>query len=142
MGIVLKVLLALLLAFSSAESGVEENYDTQGAEKFSYEEAESGFYVVSSVGEDGDVSFYYSLTAENGYIDLEKDGTGVMCLEDEEQELTWDESYLYCDEETIPYLYLSAEESMDGEAMLMIFFEEGKISIILRPVEDPELESV
>lgn len=94
---------------------------------------EPGYYIVSSVGEAGDVSYYSLNDPENGYVMLEEDFTGVMYFEGEEKSLTWDDYYFYFDDVTAPYVYYNEETSSDGQPMLLVIFEETETTVVLRP---------
>lgn len=97
---------------------------------------EPGYYIVSSVGESGDVTFYSLIEPENGYVIIEEDGTGVMYFEGEEKSLTWDGDYFYFDDVSAPYIFTSAESSEDGQAMLTVYLLESETSIIFRPFDE------
>lgn len=92
-----------------------------------------GLFVVSSVGVDGDVSFYGTLDKENGYLQVNEDGTGYLDCEYIQGEITIDEYGINWGDLSIPYIYYDAEESPDGEAMLMMVLTgDTYISIIFR----------
>lgn len=97
----------------------------------------SGYFVVSSVGENGNVSFFGTLSPENGYLKLNEDGTGVLFYDGVESSLTWDEAYLYVGEYEYPYNYRTAEEIGDEMDMLAVYMLETQTSLVLRPAEEP-----
>ncbi len=105
-------------------------------EEYSTPALSSGYFVLSSVGQNGNVDFY-SLNPENGYLKLNEDGTGVLFYDGTESELTWDISNLYLQNTTYPYLYYPAEVTGDSEAMLMILISETETTVIFRPMEEP-----
>lgn len=98
-----------------------------------------GYYIASSVGENGDITFFSSLDPANGYIRLNADHTGVIFWEDAEQDLTWEEDALRRGDEIIPCYYTSYyDPELDAEeAMLMIYFMDAQVSVVFRPAEDP-----
>ena len=101
--------------------------------------AEPGYYLVSSVGENGDIRFYGDADPENGYLKLETDHSGVMFYNGTEESLTWDKAFLYWGEKQLPYAYMTYydEELGREDSMLVLYFVEDGISVIMRPVEEP-----
>lgn len=97
----------------------------------------SGYFVVSSVGQNGDVSFYGTLSPENGYLKLNGDGTGVLYYDGVESDLTWDESNLYVGDNVYPYTYHPSEETGDDLEMIAVYMLEAQISLVLRPAQEP-----
>lgn len=93
-----------------------------------------GYYLVSSVGDHGDVTFFSQLDPKNGYLKLEADGSGKMMYNGVEQVLTWDESHIYWGEQTLPCVYSSyfdSELEQDDGFLTVYFLEEG-ISVAFR----------
>lgn len=105
-----------------------------------YSAVQPGYYLISSVGQNGDITFYSELTAENGYLKIRDDGTGFLSFEGTEGELTWDGEYLYWQNQTLPYIYMSYYDSELGrdDALLAVYFTEpAVVSLALRPAEEP-----
>lgn len=99
---------------------------------------EAGFYVVSSVGEDGNVSFYPTLVPANGWLRLEADGTGALYWKETEQNITYDSQNIYTEDITIPFVYYTEEDTQE-EPMIMLYFLEESTSVALRLAEgEPE----
>lgn len=98
-----------------------------------------GYYLVSSVGQDGDISFYGSLDPANGYLKLEEDHTGMMCFNEVEQALTWDQESVTWGEEILPCMYVTYyEPELEGsDSMLVLYFLDSMTSVIFRPAEEP-----
>lgn len=59
-------------------------------EDFLPEPPAPGLYLISSVGFNGDMSFYGAPSRDNGYLELAEDGTGVLVFEDLEYTFTLD----------------------------------------------------
>ena len=59
-------------------------------EDFLPEPPAPGLYLISSVGFNGDMSFYGAPSRDNGYLELAEDGTGVLVFEDQEYTFTLD----------------------------------------------------
>lgn len=98
-----------------------------------------GYFAVSSVGRNGDISFYGTIDPENGYIRIREDNTGEMFFDGQLRSFTLEEGILHFDTEQAAYRYFSADASGDGEAMLMVGFEgDTVLTIAFRPAEDPE----
>ena len=95
----------------------------------------SGYFVLSSVGNGGDITFH-NLNPENGYLKLNEDGTGVLFYDGTESELTWDASNLYLQDTTYSYIYYSSEMTGD-EPMLMMLIYETQTTVAFRPMEEP-----
>lgn len=100
----------------------------------------SGYFVASSIGHNGDVTFFGTPDPENGYLILEEAGTGFLSYGGTEQALTWDAEYLYWGEQTLPYFYQTYFDPELGynDALLTIFFTEESVSLVMRPVDEPE----
>lgn len=97
-----------------------------------------GYFLVSSVGRDGDVEFYGSLDPENGSLTLNADGTGTLALDILAGDVTIDENYIRCNGMDIPYFYTPAEKSPDGEEMLAIYLiGDVVVSVIFRTAPAP-----
>ena len=98
------------------------------------------YYLISSVGINGDVSFYGSLDPENGYLKMLPDGTGMLSFNGTEAELTWDASFVYWNGYTLPYFYETYydEELGRDDAMLLLVLAEENTSVAFRPAEEPE----
>mgnify|MGYP003290408727 FL=1 len=102
-----------------------------------------GYYLVSSVGCDGDVTFYSTADPANGFLKLEEDGTGQMSFGGAEGPLTWDDEAVHWQGQTLPCMsvsYYDAELGRD-EVMLVMYFLDTQTSLILRPAEAPTGES-
>lgn len=91
-----------------------------------------GEFLVSSVGVNGDVSFYGSLDPANGSLTLKEDGTGTLIFDDLNGDVTIDDANIYYGDLVIPYMYYTAEMSPDGQAMLMIMLTDRTTSVIFR----------
>lgn len=101
---------------------------------------EPGYYLVSSVGKDGDVSFYGSMSPENGWLLLNEDGTGTFFFEGVEGELTWQEDALSWQGQTLMGLTARYYDSELGreDSMVMLYFTDPVVSVILRPASMPD----
>ena len=99
---------------------------------------EPGFYVVSSIGDEENISFLTTIDPANGYVRLEADHTGMMLWGETEQELTWDDEAIYWGDATIPCFYVSDyDEELEMEAaMLLLIFQDTETTAIFRPVEE------
>lgn len=147
--IVLVLLLALVLCACGGSGDAPETTipaETQtgetapaSLEDMQMSAPQPGYYLISSVGEDGDISFYGSLDPANGYLKLEEDFTGVMYFGGVEQALTWDQESITWGETVLPCAYVSYyEPELEGtDSMLVVYFLEDKISVIFRPAEEP-----
>lgn len=91
-----------------------------------------GEFLVSSVGVNGDVSFYGSLDPANGSLTLKEDGTGTLIFDDLNGDVTIDDANIYYGDLVIPYMYYTEAMSPDGEAMLMIMLTDRTTSVIFR----------
>lgn len=100
----------------------------------------SGYYLISSVGKDGNIDFYGSLDAENGWLLLNEDGTGTMSFEGTEGELTWSDQELTWQEQTLMGAVMSYYDSeLDREeSMLVLYFMDPVVSVIFRPATPSE----
>lgn len=100
--------------------------------------AQPGYYLVSSVGDHGDVTFFGQLDPQNGYMRLEADGSGKMMYHDVEHALTWDESKIYWGEQTLPYLYTGYQDPELGQddGFITVYFPEEGISVAFRSVTE------
>lgn len=101
---------------------------------------EPGYYLVSSVGKDGDVSFYGNMNPENGWLLLNEDGTGTFFFEGVEGELTWQEDALNWQDQTLMGLTARYYDSELGreDSMVMLYFTDPVVSVALRPAPMPE----
>lgn len=119
-----------------------ETEETQSTEP-QYAGAIPGYYLVSSVGQDGDVTFYNTADPANGFLELEEDGTGQMGFGGEEGPLTWDDETIHWQGKTLPYMSISYYDPELGreEVMLMVYFLDTQTSVILRPAQAPTEES-
>lgn len=98
---------------------------------------EPGVYAVSSVGRDGDIDFYGSLSRTSGYLELREDGTGVLDFDDAEYPFTMDGATARFDGWQLVLFYMSGEEA-GGEPMVMVYVMDGPIqadSIAFRLME-------
>lgn len=101
---------------------------------------EPGYYLVSSVGKDGDVSFYGNMNPKNGWLLLNEDGTGTFFFEGVEGELTWQEDALNWQGQTLMGLTARYYDSELGreDSMVMLYFTDPVVSVALRPAPMPE----
>lgn len=99
-----------------------------------------GYYLISSVGKDGDMTLYGYPDPTNGYLKLEEDFTGVMCFDDVERKLTWDEESITWGEEILPCVYVSYYDSELGvvDSILMVYMLEDETSIAFRAAEESD----
>ncbi len=98
-----------------------------------------GFFAVSSVGRNGDISFYGTIDPENGYIRIREDNTGEMFFDGQLQAFVIENGVLNFGEEQAVFQYMPAEILGDGETLLMVaFYGDSATSIAFRPAEDPE----
>ena len=99
----------------------------------------AGYYIVSSVGSGGGVSFFGTMDPNNGYLLLKEDGTGSMLFDGTEAELTWDEESALWNEREITGMILCYYDSELGqeECMLALYFMDDYTSVIFRPAEPP-----
>ena len=99
-----------------------------------------GYYLVSSVGRDGDIQFYGSLDAANGWIQLNGDGTGTLSFEGTEGALTWSGKELVWQGQTLMGAVMRYYDSELGreDSMLVLYFMDPVVSVILRPAPAPE----
>ena len=97
-----------------------------------------GVWVASSVGQDGNVSFYGAPSKENGWFELREDGTGVLVYEDAEYPFTMEGTIARFDGWSV--MLMDAGEGLpEGETMAVIFITEGPIqadSIAFRKLEE------
>lgn len=99
-----------------------------------------GYYLVSSVGRNGDVRFYGSLDEENGWLLLNEDGTGAMSFEGTEGDLTWDGNHLFWQEQALMGAVMTYYDSELGreESMAAVYFTDPVVSVVFRPAPMPE----
>lgn len=116
-------------------------YGSTLPESFTIPALPAGLYVVSSIGENGDVSFFSSLDPANGYLRLEADCTGILYYNGSEVQITCDANYIYAGETSYAYIYYSPDMTPDGEAMLMFYDIQGDTftTVILRLAEGTPL---
>ena len=97
-----------------------------------------GVWVASSVGQDGNVSFYGAPSKENGWFELWEDGTGVLVYEDIEYPFTLEDTIARFDGWSV--MLMDAGEGLpEGENMAVIYITEGPIeadSIAFRKLEE------
>lgn len=126
----------VLILMADAETEITLRYNGDVLpEEYLVPALTSGYFVLSSVGQNGNVDFY-SLNPENGYLKLNEDGTGVLFYDGTESELTWDASNLYLQDTTYSYIYYSSEMTGD-EPMLMMLIYETQTTVAFRPMEEP-----
>lgn len=111
----------------------ESELNAEDAMAQMFEALHPGYYIVSSIGRNGDVEFFNSLDSANGYLRLEEDNTGTLMLENEEKELTWEEYTITCDEQNISGYTMSSPES---DEMLMLYFADTRVSVIFYQAEE------
>jgi hypothetical protein len=99
-----------------------------------------GYYLISSVGKNGDVQFYCSLDAENGWLLLREDGTGILSFEGTEGQLTWNERQLHWQDQTLMGMVMTYYDSEleKEESMLALYFMDPVVSVVFRPAPMPE----
>ena len=97
-----------------------------------------GVWVASSVGQDGNVSFYGAPSKENGWFELKEDGTGVLTYEGTEYPFTLEGTIARFDGWSV--MLMDAGEGLpEGETMAVIYITEGPIgadSIAFRKLEE------
>lgn len=64
----------------------------------------AGVYAVSSIGYRGDMTYYNTLTQDNGYLELREDNTGTLVFEDK----SW------------PFVLAGSEAVFDGWSMFLV----------------------
>ncbi len=97
-----------------------------------------GVYAVSSVSQDGDLSFYGTLSRSSGYLELKADGTGLLVFDDAEYPFTMDGATAVFDGWQLVLFDLS-EADPEGEPMVMVYVMDGPIqadSIAFRLLEE------
>ena len=97
-----------------------------------------GVYAVSSMGLDGDVEFYGSLSRDNGYLELLEDGTGVLVFDGTEYPFTLEGTTAHFDGWSLVLLDMSGQDT-GGEPMVMVYVMAGPIeadSIAFRKMEE------
>lgn len=99
-----------------------------------------GYYLISSVGKNGDVQFFGSLDAENGWLLLREDGTGILSFEGTEGQLTWNERQLHWQDQTLMGMVMTYYDSEleKEESMLALYFMDPVVSVVFRPAPMPE----
>ena len=97
-----------------------------------------GVWVASSVGKDGNVSFYGAPSKDNGWFELREDGTGVLVYEQIEYPFTLEGTIARFDGWSV--MLMDAGEGLpEGETMAVIYITEGPIqvdSIAFRKLEE------
>ena len=97
-----------------------------------------GVWVASSMGKDGNVSFYGAPSRDNGWFELKEDGTGVLVYEDAEYPFTMEGTIARFDGWSV--MLMDASEGLpEGETMAVIYITEGPIgadSIAFRKLEE------
>lgn len=111
----------------------DSELDAEDAMDQMFEELHPGYYIVSSIGRNGDVEFFDSLDPANGFLRLNEDNTGTLMLENEEKELTWEEYTVTYGEQSISGYTMSSSES---DEMLMLYFADTKASVIFYQAEE------
>lgn len=86
----------------------------------------AGLYVVCAVTRNGQREEFSALRQENGYLQLNENGTGLLYFDGVTQRLTWDADGLYTLEGTVAFLY----SPVDG--LLTLYPAEG-LALELRP---------
>ena len=97
-----------------------------------------GVYAVSSVGLDGDVDFYGTLSRENGYLEIREDGAGVLVFDDTEHPFILDGAVARFDGWSVMLLDMS-DRDPEGAPMVMVYIMDGSInadSIAFRKLEE------
>lgn len=144
--LILTILAVVLAGCASEPAAVTEGptepavseEQTQPAQEPQAEAPQPGYFVASSVGRDGNITFYTAPDPANGWIRLEADHTGVLFWDGTEQDLTWDDEAIYPGDETIPCVYTSYydPELEADDTMLALYFLDSQTSVIFRPVEE------
>lgn len=122
-----------------AESSPETSAATEShSDEPTIKPLQPGIYVISSVGIDGDISFFSTPDPENGYLLLNEDGTGTMLFDGVEAELTWDGETVIWNGRELAGLCLSYYDDALGyeDVMLMLYFMDTPTSIAFRPLQD------
>lgn len=92
--------------FTVTEGGVDSHFRWVGdalPEGF-LPDPPAGVYAVSSIGYRGDMTYYNTLTRDNGYLELNEDKTGTLVF----------------DGESYPFVLVSPEAVFDGWSMLLV----------------------
>lgn len=99
---------------------------------------EPGYYLVSSVGKDGDITFYSALDPENGYLQLNADGTGTFLFEGEKAPLTWEEDAVHWQGQTLMGAIMRYYDNELGreDTMVVLYFTDPVVSVCLRPIPE------
>lgn len=131
------------IAVATETSEAEDEVPTETSSKSSPQPetgpVQPGYYLVSSVGRDGDITFYDTADQVNGYLKLEKDHTGTMNFDGVTKTLTWDDEALYRGEEILPCISMSYYDSELGrdDFLLVVYFLNSETSVIFRLAEEP-----
>ena len=99
-----------------------------------------GFFAVSSVSRDGNVSFYSTVNPENGYIRIRADHTGELFFDGQLRKFVIEDGVMNLNGEQAVYQYLPAGISGedDGDLLMVMFYGDTVTSIAFRSAEDLE----
>lgn len=99
-----------------------------------------GYYLISSVGKDGDITFYGTPDPENGFLLLNADGTGTFSFEGVEGALTWEEDAVHWQGQTLMAAAMHYYDDALGrdETIVALYFLDPVVSVCLRPATVPE----
>ncbi len=119
---------------------IEETHETTDPTTDPRESAiEPGLYVLSSVGNDGDVTFFTDIDPERGSVRIEADHCGIWYMKGEEILFQYNDSYFLLEDGTeLPYRYFGSEMT-EGSPLLAFYFENeqgGVVSWALYLVEE------
>lgn len=96
-----------------------------------------GCYAAGSVGTaDGEVFYFDTLETANGYLILNEDGTGYLCYDGKEGDITWDDTLIRLGDTAFKYLYYAPEYSADGEPSILVGFPDTAVTVLFHPVEE------
>lgn len=130
---------------TNAEPAYDFVYSETLPEEYQLPQVQPGLYAVSSVGLDGNVSFYGVIDPENGYLDLLPDGTGSLNFGEETYSLTWESGMLELESGAVLSCFYTDLE-ISGEAPMVTVYNFGAESdinadsIIFRLIEAYEGE--
>ena len=129
-----------ILTIGDTDSGLIAHYCGESLPEGYRHQLTAGYFVASSLGNYGDVSFYGSMDPKNGYLRLNEDHTGVFYFEGNELSVTWQDCFIYIKEDdAITYMYHSYYDPELGrnDLIITIVLPDGR-TLALRPVEESE----
>ena len=96
-----------------------------------------GCYAAGSVGTaDGNVTFFDTVEKANGYLILNEDGTGYLCYDGKEGEITWDDTLIRLGDMVFKYLYYDENYNSGGEPSILMGFPDTGTTVLFHPVEE------